>query len=353
MSFSLTGQTLGEFEIRDELGRGGMAITYRAWQPTMERFVAVKVIQPQLADDAGFVARFLQEVKIIARLEHPRILPVYVAGQTNGTVYLVMRLVEGGTLRDLIRRGTPAPTEVNRFIGQLASALNYAHQQEVLHLDLKPSNVLIDLTGEAYLADFGIARVMTPDGQHRPEMPLGTPEYMSPEQCAGYALDARSDVYALGVVLYELLAGRVPYRGETAEATLRAHLSEALPLPPHLSPQLHTVLLRALAKRKEERFPSCVALAESLTATLAGLPMPVYASPFHDDQSPTLVDEPVAAESGTTLQPSSSAATAPTQGKPKRDATWFCGLCGTALVGRLEGEPCPTCNSTRALQKPR
>jgi serine/threonine-protein kinase len=330
--------SLGGYQIKNELGQGGMAITYRAYQPEMDRQVAIKVMRADLAASPEFVERFLAEVRTIARLEHPRILPVYNFGREGDTLYLVMRLVEGGTLRDLMRGGNITHPEINRFIGQIASALDYAHKRNVLHCDLKPTNLLIDQSGELYLADFGIAQLATAVPAHT----LGTPEYMSPEQCAGEALDARSDVYALGVVLYELLTGAAPFRAEQTTKIFDQHRYSPLQVPTDLPADVCDILLKALAKKKEERFDSAGALAQALTVALQGLPpLGVTPSPLRQD----------ADQAESLTRPHDPASPTVVSLAKKWDATWVCGLCGASLNGLVEGAPCKVCSSQRPMQK--
>jgi ligand-binding sensor domain-containing protein/tRNA A-37 threonylcarbamoyl transferase component Bud32 len=265
----LSGRNLGPYVLLEQLGAGGMATVYKAYQPAMDRYVAVKVLPHHMASDAAFRERFGREARTIARLEHRFILPVYDVLEADGIPFLVMRYTTGGTLRDLLAAGrTPFPRALT-LVAQVAEALAYAHAEGVVHRDIKPANILLDRDGSALLADFGIAKIvagasdLTADGAL-----IGTPLYMAPEQAQGRPADARTDIYALGVVLYELVAGRRPYEAETPLAVALMHIHDPLPLPRSLNPAipeaLERVILQALAKRPEDRFQSAGAMVEAL-----------------------------------------------------------------------------------------
>ncbi len=237
-----------------------MAAVYRAYQPGVDRTVALKVLPRHYAADPEFVARFEREARLIARLEHPHIMPVHDFGEADGYTYLAMRFVESGTLADLLEKGQPLSlAQMQRVVGQVGDALDYAHSQGVIHRDIKPSNILIDGRGNCLLTDFGIAKMMEGDTHlTRTGGVIGTPAYMSPEQITGQALDGRSDMYSLGIVLYEMATGRVPYQAETPPAVLVKHLHDPLPLPRTLNPALpesvERVILKSLAKQPQDRY---------------------------------------------------------------------------------------------------
>jgi putative two-component system response regulator len=262
------GTTLGPYRVMERLGRGGMAAVYRAYHPALDRYVAIKVLPDFFADEPDYRERFQQEARSVARLKHPNILEVFDFGYQDGTAYLVLELVEGGTLAD--RVGKPMELEqVVRLIEQVASALDHAHANGVLHRDIKPSNILIHSDGTPVLADFGLARMV---GQlHRLTSSgtvMGTPEYMSPEQAADEPLSPASDVYSLAIVAYEMLTGRVPFECDTPAATLLSHVTK--PMPPtlelrgELSAHVEEVLRRALSKRPQDRYSSAAAFAAAL-----------------------------------------------------------------------------------------
>jgi serine/threonine protein kinase len=215
------GKTIGGYRITEQIGLGGMAAVYKAYQPSMDRYVAFKVISTHLTHNPTFVRRFRQEARIIARLEHAHILPVHDYGEQEGYLYLVMRFVEGGTLKDWLTGDALSLDEARRIVTQVGSALEYAHQGGVVHCDLKPSNILIDPQGDCYLTDFGIAKMVEGTlGLTGPGI-VGTPHYMAPEQGQLLKVDGRADIYAMGVVIYEMVTGRVPFCGSD-EAPHRA-----------------------------------------------------------------------------------------------------------------------------------
>lgn len=256
----LIGQMLGPYRIIEQIGMGGMATVYKAYQASVDRYVAVKVLPRQFAEDPSFLGRFEQEARTIANLEHPHILPVHDYGEQQGITYLVMRFIQAGTLKDTIAdRGPLNLDEALRIMEQVGGALGYAHSRGVIHRDMKPSNVLVDARGDCFLTDFGIARIVegttefTATGRI-----LGTPAYMAPEQGMGEKADARSDIYALGIILYEMVTGKVPYEAETPLAVLMKHATAPLVPPRQIRPDLpesvERVILKALAKIPEDRF---------------------------------------------------------------------------------------------------
>ena len=266
----LTGKQLGAYQLIAPLGEGGMAVVYKAYQPSMERYVALKILPKHFAAEPDFVRRFKQEAKIIASLEHPNILPVHDYGEADGYTYIVMRYVEGKTLADLLQ-GRPLPLpQICEIVTKVASALNYAHSRGVVHRDVKPSNVLIDQQDNPLLSDFGVAKMILSSEKFTASGAfIGTPTYASPEQCLGSNnLDGRSDVYSLGVMLYEMATGRPPFNAETPMAVVLKHINDPLPLPRQLNPTLpesvERVILKALAKQPENRYQTAGEMAEAL-----------------------------------------------------------------------------------------
>jgi serine/threonine-protein kinase len=281
----MIGKTLGNYQILEELGRGGMAIVYRAYQPSLNRDVAMKVLPPQLSFDQEFVERFQREAKAAAKLRHPNIVVIHDVGHQDGTYYIVMEYLDGRTLKQLIQQeGKLSPERAAHIVEQVAAALDYAHQHGFVHRDVKPSNIFVGPDNHVTLTDFGIAKAASETQQlTRTGALVGTPEYMSPEQAAGGTVDHRTDLYALGVVLYQMLAGRVPYRGTTPHATLHAVIYEPPPPPrqinPNLQPELEAVILRAVAKQPEQRFQRGADLTAALKAASAGRARPVAVPP--------------------------------------------------------------------------
>ena len=274
---SLIGATLGNYKILAPLGQGGMARVYRASQENLGREVAVKVLPPWYAADRNFVDRFNLEAKMVAGLSHPNIVTIHDFNEQDGHLYIVMQLVDGGTLKQLIeampeRRGSVKSMdleEVNAIFKQLADALAYAHRKGIIHRDVKPVNVLLDQGNRPILSDFGIAKVMEGTKElTRPGAGVGTPEYMSPEQCKGEHVDGRADIYALGVMLFECLTGRTPFVGDNYPALAHSQIYEEPPDPrrfnPQIPPAVRDVILIALQKKPEFRYQRAGAMADAL-----------------------------------------------------------------------------------------
>jgi serine/threonine protein kinase len=315
--YPLVGRTLGPYRLIRGVGRGGMAEVYQAEDGRLQRQVAVKVLPTTLATESAFRARFEREARAAARLQHPHILAVYDFGEQDSIPYLVMPFMTGGSLSQVIARARgPLPmAKVVQWASEIGSALKYAHDQGIIHRDVKPGNMLLGSEEHLLLADFGIAKVLdettalTSTGSS-----IGSPEYMAPEQATGKT-DYRSDIYALGVVIFQMLTGRVPFVAQTPVQVMMQHVKKAPPSPrtlnPAISPQVEAVVLRAMAKRPEQRFQSATDLTEALKAAAAARPvagMPAYdsasrqAAPAHAApqavQAPrrTRPREPLAAE---------------------------------------------------------
>jgi serine/threonine protein kinase len=310
-------EKIGRYQIKSELGQGGMATVYQGYDPSFERDVAIKVLPPALLHDPQFRVRFDREAKMIASLEHPAIVPVYDFGEQDGQPFIVMRFMAGGSLSGRIKKKPLSPEETARIITRLAPALDAAHSQGIIHRDLKPGNVLFDQYGNAFLSDFGIAR-LTEAGSATltGESIVGTPAYMSPEQVQGEkAIDGRSDIYSLGVLIFQMLTGQAPYQADTQAKVMMMHLLEPVPrirekrgdLPPGVDP----VISRAMAKDPQSRFDSTQALAKALESAV------LEAGEQEDtlvlDQShDTLASAPATLTSSRTAQSPSAATTAPT-----------------------------------------
>ncbi len=255
----LTGQRLGQYQILARIARGSAATIYKAYQPKLNRFVAVKVLSPQVIDEEGFLERFTQEAQAIAQLDHPNIVPVYDFDRLGDTVYLVMKYVEGGTLKTLMS-GRPLDLGLTvELISQVGLALGYAHKRGVIHRDVKPSNVLIAEGHWALLTDFGLAKMLQSEKKlTRSGIGMGTPDYIAPEQGQGLVVDHRADLYSLGVTMYEMLTGRVPFEAESSMAVLVKHITEPPPPPRQYNPDLpaavEQVLLKAMEKDPAQRY---------------------------------------------------------------------------------------------------
>lgn len=268
------GAQIGPYTIEEMIGQGGMATVYKAYHAQLDRHVALKVMLQNYQDDEGFVSRFQREARIVALLDHPHIVPVYDYSQHEGQPYLVMKFIEGRTLKQhLIKRTLPLD-EILRLMTAVGSALTYAHEHGILHRDIKPSNIVIDRDNVPYVTDFGLARMVhLGESTLSADMLLGTPHYIAPEQARGDRdLDGRSDLYALGVILYELLVGHVPFTGDTPYAIIHDHIYSPLPRPSLLNPEIpedvEDVLLKALAKNREDRYPTGDDMVAALKAAI-------------------------------------------------------------------------------------
>jgi serine/threonine protein kinase len=309
---NLTGKQFGPYQIVAPLGEGGMAAVYKAYQPGMERYVALKVLPRNYADDAQFVARFQREAKLLAQLQHPHILPVFDFGQAEGYTYIVMPFIQSGTLTDQLKGSPLSLPRIRQIITQVGEALNYAHARGMIHRDIKPSNILIDESGNCLLTDFGLAR-MVEDAVNLTSTGtiMGTPAYMSPEQGSGSKIDARSDIYSLGVVLFEMATGRVPYQAETPIAVVFKHVQDPLPparsINPDLPEAVELVILKSLAKNPEDRYPTAADMVRAIqsavpesqifaaAAATTVAQKPVTEKPPADDSKPVEEETPAAA----------------------------------------------------------
>jgi len=263
------GDKLGPYRIMEQLGQGGMATVYRAYHASLDRFVAIKILHPSLKDDDTFYVRFQREAQIVAKLEHPHIVPIYDFSAQDDEPYLVMKFVEGETLKSRAKRQPLQISETLRILKAMASALDYAHRRDVLHRDVKPSNIILDKEGVPFLTDFGLARMATAgESSLSQDVLLGTPNYISPEQGRGEKnLTSAADIYSLGVVLYELVVGRVPFSADTPYAVVHDHIYKPVPPPSQVNPSIprpvESVILRALAKKETERYPTATAMMEA------------------------------------------------------------------------------------------
>jgi serine/threonine-protein kinase len=284
-------RTFGHYELIEEIGRGAMGVVYKAWEPSLRRFVAVKMILRGEHASAADLARFRGEAQSAAGLSHPNIVPVYEVGECDGQAYFSMKYVEGTTLADLVGHGPLPPRAAARYVATIARAVDHAHNHAILHRDLKPSNVLIDQDGQLLVTDFGLAKrivnepgLTIPRGLTGTGAIVGTPSYMAPEQAAGTRgkPTAASDVYSLGAILYELLTGRPPFQAADAVDILVLVRTEEAVRPRLLNrqidPDLEMVCLRCLEKRPEHRYASAAALAYDLEAFLAGEPVSARSS---------------------------------------------------------------------------
>ncbi|MBE2221374.1 MAG: serine/threonine protein kinase [Anaerolineae bacterium] len=264
---------IGHYEIKDILGEGGMATVYHAFDPRFEREVALKMLHAHILKDEDSLARFRSEGKFVAKLDHPHIVPVYDIGEEDGKPYLVMRYMAGGSLRNWIKRGALSLAQATKVLEQISGALDEAHEHGIIHRDIKPGNIMLDQRGDIFLSDFGIVKdLYAPTQFTMSGAVIGTAAYMSAEQCAGKEVNSRSDIYALGVVLYEMLTGKLPFEEDSFFALLQAHIINPIPYLSETRADLPTacqlIIEKALAKNPEERYATAVEMYQDLKTAL-------------------------------------------------------------------------------------
>ncbi len=274
----LAGQSLGGYRLEEEIGRGSMGVVYRGRQLALNRAVAIKVLSKALARDASYMARFIREAQIIAGLNHPNIVQIFDAGQQNGLLYFVMEYVQGPTIAGLLQRDGSIPQYLAAaYAAQIAEALNSAYSElNVIHRDIKPENLMLDRWGRMKVMDFGLARVSGLQRITVAKTLVGSIYYASPEQIWGYSLDNRSDIYALGVVLYEMVSGQRPFTGRNLAEITREIITGAPQTPRAyksiISPELERIILQAMARDRAERFEQARLMARELHALYAPAP---------------------------------------------------------------------------------
>jgi serine/threonine protein kinase len=273
---------VGRYKVKSELGRGGMATVYRAHDPSSNREVAIKVLPREMMHNLITRSRFKRELKLIATLEHPAIVPVYDVGDDDSQPYFVMRYMSGGSLAEMIKKGKFSLQDAALIVERLASALDHAHAKKIIHRDIKPDNVLFDGSHNPYLSDFGVAKLTESAISATGEEVIGTPAYISPEQARGEAVDHRADIYGLGAILYEMLTGNRPFDGETVIGIALQHINDPVPdilkSRPDLPPEVGTIIQTALAKDKDQRYASALDLARALNRAAFGDERPIPAS---------------------------------------------------------------------------
>jgi len=280
MSFNV-GENVGPYRVIEQLGQGGMATVYKAYHAALDRYVALKVLHPAFGEDPNFAARFQREARLVAKLDHPNIVPIYDYSEHEKRTFLVMKFIEGETLKARMARGPLASDELAKIIEAVGSALAYAHKMGILHRDIKPSNVLLVPDGSIYLADFGLARIASAgESTLSGDMIMGTPQYISPEQAMGKKdLDEGTDIYSFGVMLYEMVVGQVPFNADTPFSIIHDHIYTSLPIPHTINPSVpepvERVLLKALSKERADRYASVTEMADAFKQAWlsAGVPM--------------------------------------------------------------------------------
>src|SRR5512136_1309096 len=279
----------GRYEIKGEIGRGGMATVYHAYDPRFEREVALKVLPREMLHEPQFRTRFEREARTIAMLEHSAIVPVYDYGEEEGQPYFVMRYMTGGALSDRMKKGPLSVAETARMVSRIAPALDEAHSKGIIHRDLKPGNILFDQFNEPYISDFGIAKLSESQTSLTGSTIIGTPAYMSPEQAQGEGIDGRSDIYALGVILFEMLTGQQPYHGDTPMGVVIKQITAPIPhileYRPDLPQEIDLIIHKAMAKDRQERYQNVKSLAGALNTLIHG-ERPVMAAPVVTQAAP-------------------------------------------------------------------
>lgn len=327
------GENIGPYRIMEQLGQGGMATVYKAYHAALDRYVALKVLHPAFHEDRNFTARFQREARVVAKLEHPSIVPVYDYAERENRPFLVMKYIEGETLKARLSRGPLSAAEITQVVDAVGSALAYAHRQGILHRDIKPSNVLISQDGGMYLADFGLARIaQAGESTLSSDSIMGTPQYISPEQARGDKdLDSGTDIYSFGVMMYEMVVGRVPFSADTPFSIIHDHIYSPLPMPRAINPKVpesvERVLLKALAKDRTDRYEDIPALVQAFKAAWesAGVPMQGTALtlPAVTSKQEKKADIVQAADTGKTVA---------AKGPQKKRSIWFFVVGGLLLT---------------------
>ena len=332
MPFNVGGN-VGPYRITEQLGQGGMATVYKAYHAALDRYVALKVLHPAFNEDASFTARFQREARVVAKLEHPNIVPIYDYSEHETRPYLVMKYIEGDTLKARLQQGPLSADEINQVVDSVGSALAYAHKQGILHRDIKPSNVLLGTDGVMYLADFGLARIaQAGESTLSSDSIMGTPQYISPEQAMGKKeLDEGTDIYSFGVMLYEMVVGQVPFTADTPFSIIHDHIYSPLPMPRAINPavpeSVERVLLKALAKERADRYDSVPSLVRAFKDAWreAGVPM--------QGTSITMKPRTLRSAPGTTPAVEPAAATVAAQKVPaKKRSPWMYVGAGVVLI---------------------
>lgn len=349
----LAGKTLGKYQVIERLGRGGMADVYKAYQPGLERYVAIKVMHSHLSEDGDFITRFQREAKAVAGLRHPNIVQVFDFDTQGDNHYMVMEYVEGGqslkeVLAGLSMRGQRLPLGITlSIVEKLADALDYAHSRDMIHRDIKPANVLMPTMNNPLLSDFGIARLLDQSGLTASGAMIGTPAYMSPEQGRGEQADTRSDIYALGIMLYEMLVGQPPYDADTPYGVILKHINDPLISPRMLDASVpeavEQIVLKALAKDPYERYDAAGRMRDALARAQQDLEdstQPSQATPVpaaaYADTLPMAGPEDTLEVAKTPAATQAARRASPTGAAPARKSRWWmwvlAGAVGLAII---------------------
>jgi len=306
------GEKIGFYEIRSVLGKGGMGTVYLADDHSLDRQVALKMLPLHLSQAPDIVARFQREARALARLRHPNLMHIYTVGEHQGRPFFAMEYIRGSTLSSLIAKTGPLPPpQAVHIAAEVMSALDKVHKAGIIHRDIKPGNIMVDEDGRAVLMDFGLARQDTDAALTADHTVLGTPNYMSPEQARGERLDARTDIYSLGVVIYEMLTGGPPFKGKTSFEILRQHIESTVPPPserqPDVPPELDAVTARALAKSPADRFQNVGEMAAALSQVYRNATLVRLARVARGDTAPTVLAAPPGPDFASTIALSETA----------------------------------------------
>jgi len=330
---------IGPYEVRRLLGKGGMGAVYLAADRSLDRMVAIKMLPPHLSEEPEIVARFQREARAIAKLRHPNLMHIYTVGEHEGRPYFAMEYVKGSTLSSIIAKaGRIQPRQAAHVAAEIMSALDKVHQADIIHRDVKPGNIIIDEDGRAVLMDFGLARQAEDAPLTADHTVLGTPNYMSPEQAEGKPLDERTDVYSLGIVLYEMLTGAPPFKGKTSFEILRQHIESSVPPPSEVQAGVpkafDAVVARAVAKSPADRYQDMRQMAAGLaqvhpSATLARL----AGAPGAGTKPAALLSQP-GARFKSTVRLTRTAMSAPAGSRRSRRRLWA-GAAAVVFVGLL------------------
>lgn len=323
----VAGENVGAYRLTEKLGRGGMATVYKAYHAKLDRYVAIKALHPAFLEDPNFLARFQREARVVAKLEHPNIVPIYDFAEHEGRPYLVMKYIQGETLKARLKGEGVTADETVAIVEAVGQSLTYAHERGILHRDVKPSNVLLADDGGIYLADFGLARIAEAgESTLSGDMMLGTPQYISPEQAMGASdLDEGTDIYSFGVMLYELTVGQVPFSADTPFSIIHDHIYTPLPLPSKINADmpeaLERVLLKALAKEREDRYEQVDDLVAAFKSAYPdSKPLPAGQSTPGTVVSPVVTE---AASDSVSPAPDAAESGASTTEKPRRRWRWW------------------------------
>lgn len=333
--------TIGKFEITAELGRGGMGVVYKAWEDSLQRFVAIKMLGDQLTQDESVKQRFLREARAVADLNHPNVVQVFTVDTYEGRPYFAMEYVEGESLTDLIQTSNRVnPKRAAQILKEAASGLAAAHAKDVIHRDIKPDNIMLTKHGGVKVVDFGIAKMEDTEAKLTATgMMVGTPNYISPEVCLGHEVDARSDIFSLGIVFYEMLAGTTPFNADSPIAMMTAVVQAEVPdittLNPEVDERLRAILIHMLMKDTEYRYHNCQQIIEDLTAYLAGGAPPHATAAAMDTTVVRERPELAAPTVEMAAAPAAAAAKPASAGKRTAQAGWVIGL--LLIVGAAAG----------------